>query len=583
MKKAKLRLLSLALAAAVLFSCGITAYAETLRGMCEKLHLPKTYDISVPADIEVRKSSDSEYSDGPIIVKTRTESALPTFDFKAYVDMSVVRTKFKKIVTLARLAAAGDATILSEIDAAPVRGGFTVSVQYPATITLPDAVVSGNSMAGFNTEASVLYKEVSRSNSKGANWSTLSIDIAVKSPDNTKDYVTLKDLEDNLETYLCDLTLSCNDVTVSKFGTYKFFGDFKGTTTLGADDAGENAISEIKYNSVQMGNGHDTENGLSATVSAVKKTSSSGSSSGGTVVGPSKKDITLAFDVAGSTTVIEPITSENGKITLDLSTISSPAKEGYVFDGWYYDKECTKKAEGTIEVTKDTVLYAKWKNAVTPSEFTTEHKAYITGYPDGTVRPSNEITREEIAAILFRLLNDEKRKEIYSEENSFSDMENDRWSSVAVSTMVRGGYIKGYEDGTFRPSNPITRAELATIISKFVNPETNNSYDFRDTDGHWAELYIGAAVNSGLLSGYEDGTFRPDNRITRAEAVTIINRMLVRAVDKDGILKDCKQFPDNTVSGWYYYAILEAANTHKYERAAGEINETWTELAKAAN
>ena len=229
------------------------------------------------------------------------------------------------------------------------------------------------------------------------------------------------------------------------------------------------------------------------------------------------------------------------------------------------------------------MLYAKWKNAVTPSEFTTEHKAYITGYPDGTVRPSNEITREEIAAILFRLLNDEKRKEIYSEENSFSDMENDRWSSVAVSTMVRGGYIKGYEDGTFRPSNPITRAELATIISKFVNPETNNSYDFRDTDGHWAELYIGAAVNSGLLSGYEDGTFRPDNRITRAEAVTIINRMLVRAVDKDGILKDCKQFPDNTVSSWYYYAILEAANTHKYERAAGEINETWTELAKTAN
>ena len=97
MKKAKLRLLSLALTAAVLFSCGITAYAETLRGMCEKLQLPKTYDISVPADIEVRKSSDSEYSDGPIIVKTRTESALPTFDFKAYVDMSVVRTKFNPL------------------------------------------------------------------------------------------------------------------------------------------------------------------------------------------------------------------------------------------------------------------------------------------------------------------------------------------------------------------------------------------------------------------------------------------------------------------------------------------------------
>ena len=90
-------------------------------------------------------------------------------------------------------------------------------------------------------------------------------------------------------------------------------------------------------------------------------------------------------------------------------------------------------------------------------------------------------------------------------------------------------------------------------------------------------------VRGGYIKGYEDGTFRPDNRITRAEAVTIINRMLVRAVDKDGILKDCKQFPDNTVSSWYYYAILEAANTHKYERAAGEINETWTELAKTAN
>ncbi|WP_213510417.1 MucBP domain-containing protein [Paenibacillus macerans] len=215
--------------------------------------------------------------------------------------------------------------------------------------------------------------------------------------------------------------------------------------------------------------------------------------------------------------------------------------------------------------------------AVPPKLETENHYDYINGYPDGTVKPLNNITREEVAAIFYRLLDDESRSAYLKTGNSFSDVGNTRWSNKHISTMENAGIITGYPDGIFKPGQYITRAEFAAIASRFDKLDERQNDTFTDITGHWAEKYIASAANKGWIKGYTDGTFKPDQYITRAEAAKFINSVLNRKVDKDGIHKDTKQWPDNISSMWYYYDILEATNHHEYSRSESGV-EVWSEI-----
>lgn len=206
-----------------------------------------------------------------------------------------------------------------------------------------------------------------------------------------------------------------------------------------------------------------------------------------------------------------------------------------------------------------------------------DHFAYIVGYEDGTVRPQNNITRAEVATIFFRLLTEESREAYYSEVNAFTDVSDGDWYNNAISTLVNADIITGYTDGSFRPDAYITRAELAAIASRF-DDISGGETRLTDIDGHWAEELISSAYNKGWVDGYPDGSFRPDQNITRAEVMTLVNRVLERAVDQDGMLDDMVTWSDNQPSSWYYEAVQEATNSHDYSRDEGETLETWTEI-----
>ena len=210
-----------------------------------------------------------------------------------------------------------------------------------------------------------------------------------------------------------------------------------------------------------------------------------------------------------------------------------------------------------------------------------DHFAYVSGYTDGTVRPTNNITREEVAAIFYRLLTDVSRTVYETGVNNFSDVDSSRWSNNAISTLANAGIISGYKEGTFKPGQTITRAEFAAIASRFDSVSENVTNPFTDTEGHWAEQLISNAADKGWVGGYPDSTFRPSNAITRAEAMTLINKVLNREVDKEGLLADAKQWPDNQEGKWYYYQVLEATNSHDYERrSADSYVENWTAITQ---
>lgn len=207
---------------------------------------------------------------------------------------------------------------------------------------------------------------------------------------------------------------------------------------------------------------------------------------------------------------------------------------------------------------------------------TKDHYSYLIGYSDGTVRPNGRITRAEVATIFFRLLTDDARQRNWSSENNFSDVSADKWYNNAVSTLCHMGVLGGYSDGTFRPNAPITRAEFAKIAVSFsqANGSAVYSYftDVKTTD--WFAPYVTAAKDSGLIEGYSDGSFKPENRITRAEACTIVNRVLGRKPSKNHMkISGRIDWPDCTTADWFYEAIMEATNSHTYQM--GKRVETW--------
>ena len=216
----------------------------------------------------------------------------------------------------------------------------------------------------------------------------------------------------------------------------------------------------------------------------------------------------------------------------------------------------------------------------TPSQLNTDdHYAYVIGYPDGSVHPNGEITRAEVATIFFRLLRDDVRRANFTSYNTYTDVSTDKWYNNPVSTMSRLGIIKGYPDGTFRPNDPITRAEFAAIAARFDEHKAAKLASFTDIYGHWAINEISLAYENGWIKGYNDGTFRPNRNITRAEAMALINRVLNRAPEKPSdLLNDMNKWTDNMdTTKWYYLDVQEATNSHDYTRKTNNY-ELWKKM-----
>ena len=210
-----------------------------------------------------------------------------------------------------------------------------------------------------------------------------------------------------------------------------------------------------------------------------------------------------------------------------------------------------------------------------------DHYAYIVGYPNGNVEPNGNITRAEVATIFFRLLTEKVRTANSTQSNSLSDVTRGQWFNHAVSTLSSMGIVKGHNDGTFAPNAPITRAEFAAIAARFDDKNRDTSSKFTDIASHWAKNEIGIAANKGWINGYPDGTFRPNQYITRAEAMTLVNRVLNRLPENSSDLLDSMiKWPDNSdASQWFYLAVQEATNSHYYKTKENKF-EKWTELRK---
>lgn len=211
---------------------------------------------------------------------------------------------------------------------------------------------------------------------------------------------------------------------------------------------------------------------------------------------------------------------------------------------------------------------------------TTDHFAYIVGYGNGEVRPQNNITRAEVATIFFRLLTDDVRDENLTKTNRYSDVTRADWYNTAVSTLSSMGIITGYPDGTFRPNAAITRAEFAAIAARFDNDGDKTAAKFSDIATHWAKDEISIAYNNGWITGYPDGTFGPQRDITRAETMTLVNRVLNRQPEtEEDLLPNMTVWTDNAnPKAWYYLAVQEATNSHYYKFKTNSKYEKWTEL-----
>lgn len=252
----------------------------------------------------------------------------------------------------------------------------------------------------------------------------------------------------------------------------------------------------------------------------------------------------------------------------DYYWVETVPPEGYRLDGGKHPTDTAKNSRITVYNAE----------AAVPALFTDDHYAYIVGGPDGTVRPNDSMTRAGVATIFFRLLKDSVRDANLLTGCTYTDVPDGHWANTAISTMTGLGIVQGHSATTFDPSAPITRAQFAAICARFDTGKSNGSRTFSDIEGHWAKAYIERAAELGWISGFQDGTFRPDAYITRAQAVTMINRMLNRVPeDPSDLLPGMNVWPDCSPSDWFYLAIQEATNSHDYRHKAGSY-ETWTGL-----
>jgi len=316
---------------------------------------------------------------------------------------------------------------------------------------------------------------------------------------------------------------------------------------------------------------------------------------------------TITYEMNGG--VNHPDNPSTYTVESGLITLMNPTRSGYSFTGWTPSDNIPAGSTGNKTFTADWKLLPppppppppgpqpdpnpgttpipvvpptpapieiKDEPKVAGPVFITDHVSYIIGYEDGTSRPERNVTRAEVATVFYRLLTKQMRRSNWTLENPFSDVASDAWYNAAISVISWMGVIKGYDDGTYRPDAHITRAELAAISARFakaVAMRGSNEASFTDIADHWACDEILYAARIGWVSGYPDGTFKPDQSITRAEFITLVNRVLERIpeVIEDMLLDEMVEWSDNAdMTAWYYIAVQEATNSHLYQFKEGQ-------------
>lgn len=314
----------------------------------------------------------------------------------------------------------------------------------------------------------------------------------------------------------------------------------------------------------------------------------------GSVTPPTPSKVKLTYVENGGSPVADVTVPRGTSVAL-----ATPVREGYTFEGWFFDSGLTDPAGmggARITLYANTTVYAKWSRSEAPGSFVTDHINYIMGREteDGErlIAPLSDVTRAEVATMVFRLLKPELRDEHLTDESGFADVPADAWYAEPVATLAAMGAVKGYpQDGLFHPDDPITRAELVTIVTRlderFDEGEWYGDLPFDDVPAdHWALSVLSFAVNRGWLSGdtYDDGaltgSFRPDDSITRAETMAVLNRMLGRLPESEGdLLPGRIEWPDNQdKDAWYWIVVEEATNNHDHALKADGVHERWTRL-----
>ena len=629
----KKKLLSLAIAATLLsqtfaYAGALTDFVGTHAGLGAASGLGTitsgvfTVVPDVVADVksEVKENGTSGYAND-LTIKPGV-----LFDYKASIDMTNVRNKFTELYTgFDTLFGAGgvyaDPAKMTAFGASTVEGGFTVTIDYddaeiikPGTVTL---VLNPDTIFTLGTET----------------YSAGKIEVPV----NVKAGTTVGAINADINGTLADLSVELTGFTVNTPGTYTMTVSMNGHTDIVETDTSKYGLINYKSNddpaylddtatitcksSSGAGGGSSApsvktnDDGKITPVDVVRrgsayyvntkdlpKTTTDGEEieewctdpelenpitpgsdgyfrvSGNTTLYPKvKKTVTppVAKTVVDGNETDVPVTqNDDGTYSVDVDAIEDPVKEGFSFEGWYSEPALINPVSGVINVTEDTKLYPRFVRTSAPSNLISgDHILYVVGYPDGEVKPNRNVTREEAVAMFYRLLDPTYRATIEATDNQFPDVESDRWSNSAISTMANGGYIVGDTDGNFNPGAAITRAEFAVIASKFANVNETAQNIFSDIEDHWGKEYILRVASQYWISGYEDGTFRPDGLLTRAEAMTIINKMLVRYGDHDS--DKAKQWPDVTKDDWYYDQVIEATTEHTFVRDANGWSESW--------
>lgn len=583
----KKRLTALAVAVAMVFSLSsafmvacaagnslkqiLTDYGQTIPADNEDFQWDSASNtikssIEVKADMKAKKNGSSTWYDK---VSDLTHSSGTSrgqevlFDYKTTLDMTSVAESLNKFTTLVDgviklesgyLGGTPDEEKYNELsqqldNSYIENASFEIVVQNPNSMTIPSSMVNGSGMYGFTAEKdgnviSPVDGKLTIPGNSDANGSLVYVEESRKIESGnfiinikTEGKTTRKALEEALK---YNLILTCNGIAATgpssynSTSTYKLIGTVTGSTPIYAADDETAPIANISYTAVQDtsdSNIYETATEISTSVS-IKTGSAPGGGGGGT--GP----------------VIVP-------------PVSTPVP--------------TESPDST-----PTPTYAPDEMIPAPDMLESDdHLAYIIGYPEGDVRPENNISREEVVTIFYRLLTESTREKMFKASASLTDVSTDRWSASAIATLENGGLVTGYEDGSFKPGNAITRAEFVTIATKFYADVVAVGGRFEDVDNHWAEKYIDKAVFYRLIGGYDDGTFKPDQYITRAEVMKIINTVLNRSVTADNILDEAVQnnWIDNPSDAWYYTVVLEATMSHDYTRETeGQVPEVWTAL-----
>ncbi len=544
------------LSAVLILQTAFVAVAAPTEIPLDGLMVTVTPDIT----LEVKKDTGSAWLDS-VTLGSGEYAAL-----RASINMDAVRTAF---IGWYNSAYAHSNEVLAQ--AVPVVGEFTVTLEYPQGVVLPALVLDKTDMSDFSAATSDLFVANGARSSVSSNANgnkELIIPFKVK-PGVTLG--TLYNYTNDGKRYFPDMELIVPGyVTASASGApHTLYGHLDGVIHVNGTGASWSMNTDIVFEEREVPD---------AVIDVISGGGGFGGG-GGSVIPYS----IVTFNTNGGATLDNKSYRSDKKVS--AADLPVPKRDGYVFNGWYLDEALTQKVDA-FTPKKDMTLYAGWVRDVKPTGYVPEllngvdHFAYIIGYPDGTVQPQGSITRAEVATIFFRLLKDEVRDGNLTQENPYVDVKEGAWYNAPISTLTKLGILTGWDGEVFAPNADITRAEFAAIIARFADKAVEIAHDFEDVTGHWAEESIYKAAALGWIQGYDDNTYKPNNEITRAEAMTLINRVVTRVPETTAdLLNGMQKWSDNMdMENWYYIAVQEATNSHDYERKENGY-ETWTELA----